>query len=192
MLGIGTAQGLQGVPHIGRAGQVELVVGSHKSRLDFQRLLHHKEAFAVVEQCVVDLERVLWRYNKPYLIERGLREEAARQSYMPVVNGIEGTAVDTDGPPLSPQGGMAGLWSEASLPPGGGWLDDRGLWSVECHANHICWFFPPWGIRGAGRPRIPLQSQVFLVLLSPNHRSQRCGRTCRRSPVQTPRGLCGR
>ena len=54
-----------------------------------KRKAHHFEAHAVVEQMVVALEWILWRHDKPYLVELGKAEQPASKLDVTVVYGVE-------------------------------------------------------------------------------------------------------
>jgi hypothetical protein len=53
-------------------------------------------ALVVVEKAVVDLERILRGDDKPYFVQSDSLEKLPRQGDMPVVDGVEGAAVDAD------------------------------------------------------------------------------------------------
>ena len=75
---------------------MELVVAGAQPWFIIQGELYEPEPLVVVEQLPVLLQRVLGRHHKPHLIESGLAEQCLGQPDVPVVDGIEGTAEESD------------------------------------------------------------------------------------------------
>jgi hypothetical protein len=85
----------KGVAHVGRLGEVELIVGGHETCLALERFPGEVQAQIVIEKVVgSSLERVEWGDDKPYFVECGLPQNLSCQFDMAVVDGIEAAAED--------------------------------------------------------------------------------------------------
>ena len=98
------SQMLQGMDHIGGAGQAELVVADFQVGNIPDGKRGQLQPGLIIQQFLVDLERVLGGYQQPHLIYKMCVQQSLAQLYVPVMNGIKGASVESGSKslPLAP------------------------------------------------------------------------------------------
>ena len=74
---------------------MHLNVADMETRVIAKGELHHLEALLVIEQLILLLQGVLWRDHKPQLIQVGELDQIVGQHHVTVMDGVEGTGIDT-------------------------------------------------------------------------------------------------
>jgi hypothetical protein len=90
-LGVVGFQGVEGVHHVGGAGEVELEVGGVETGVSVDGQAHHLQAEVVVEQVALFLQGVMRAHQKPYFVQLALLAEVVCQGEVSEVDGVEGS-----------------------------------------------------------------------------------------------------